>query len=276
MALNPEFQFSQSSLQDYVDCSRRFELRYIERLRWPALQSEPVLEQEQHMLQGHRFHRMAHQYILNIPGDYRMQAAGDGDLLTWWDNFIQNDPLSKLPKRRYPEYTLSAQLAGYRITAKYDLLAVDPENCTVIVDWKTGRRAKSKRLKERLQTRLYPYLLVEAGTHLNGGSPIQPEQVQMIYWFASDPENAIIYNYDQAAYLADQAFLSGLIADICARQPGQFMLADDEKACLFCVYRSLCGRGGKAGDWNLIDEDFDQDLPLSIDLDFDQIGEIAF
>jgi hypothetical protein len=54
------------------------------------------------------------------------------------------------------------------------------------------------------------------------------------------------------------------------------MLADDEKACLFCVYRSLCGRGGKAGDWNLIDEDFDQDLPLSIDLDFDQIGEIAF
>jgi hypothetical protein len=57
MAINPEFQFSQSSLQDYVECSRRFELRYIERLRWPALQSEPVLEQERHMQQGQRFHQ---------------------------------------------------------------------------------------------------------------------------------------------------------------------------------------------------------------------------
>jgi hypothetical protein len=45
-------------------------------------------------------------------------------------------------------------------------------------------------LKERLQTRLYPFLLVEAGTYLNGGSPIQPDHIQMIYWFASDPENA--------------------------------------------------------------------------------------
>jgi hypothetical protein len=64
--------------------------------------------------------------------------------LTWWENFIQNDPLAKLPKRRYPEHTLSAQLAGHRITAKYDLLAVDPKSCAVIVDWKTGHVAPNR------------------------------------------------------------------------------------------------------------------------------------
>jgi len=30
------FTFSQSSLQDYYDCPRRFELRYLSRLIWPA------------------------------------------------------------------------------------------------------------------------------------------------------------------------------------------------------------------------------------------------
>ena len=40
------FRFSQSSLQDYVDCRRRFQLRYLQNLAWPALQSEPALENE--------------------------------------------------------------------------------------------------------------------------------------------------------------------------------------------------------------------------------------
>jgi RecB family exonuclease len=276
MALNPEFQFNQSNLQDYATCPRKFELRYIERRRWPALQSEPVLEQERQMQQGLRFHRMAHQHILNIPVDHTLLAAEDGDLADWWEQFLQSDPLAKLPPQRYPEHTLSARLDGFQITAKYDLLAVDPGKCAVIVDWKTGRPPKASRLKDRLQSRLYPYLLVEAGAYLNGGASIRPEQVQMIYWFASAPTSPIVYAYDQAAYLADQKLIAGLIAEICACPPAQFMLAVDERACLFCVYRSLCGRGIKAGDWTEIDEESNEETPFSIDFDPDQIGEIAF
>ncbi|MGC1378508.1 MAG: PD-(D/E)XK nuclease family protein, partial [Anaerolineales bacterium] len=57
---NP-FTFSQSSLQDYVDCARRFQLRYIEHLQWPAVETAPVLENERRQLEGQQFHRMAQQ-----------------------------------------------------------------------------------------------------------------------------------------------------------------------------------------------------------------------
>ena len=56
--LDPEFEFSQGSLQDYVDCQRRFQLRYVERQAWPAVEAEPFLEREEHSEQGRRFHRL--------------------------------------------------------------------------------------------------------------------------------------------------------------------------------------------------------------------------
>jgi hypothetical protein len=276
MTLNPEFQFHQGNLQDYVECNRRFELRYIEHRRWPALQSEPVLEQERHMLMGIRFHRMVHQSILNITADTSQLSAADPVLAEWWDNFILLKPLLTLPEMRYPEHTLTSQLAGFRLAAKYDLLAVDPGKCAVIVDWKTGRRPKPARLKERLQSRLYPFLLVEAGKQLNGGLALHPEQIQMMYWYAAFPAKPIIFTYDQETYLADRAYLEKLILEISSRHSGMFMMASDEKACTFCVYRSLCNRGIKAGDWQQMEADYEDEIPVTINLDFDQIGEIAF
>ena len=65
--LPPFFQFTQSNLQDYLDCPRRFELRYILRQDWPALQTEPEMEQEQHMLRGHLFHQLVHQLLIGLP-----------------------------------------------------------------------------------------------------------------------------------------------------------------------------------------------------------------
>jgi len=276
MTLNPEFQFTQSNLQDYIACPRRFELRYIEQRRWPALQSEPVLEQERQMLMGQRFHRMVQQFCLGIPADYAQLAAGEYELVDWWDQFVQSDPLASLPAVRYPEHSLSAQLEGYRITAKYDLLAVDPGNTLVIIDWKTGHAQQPAALKKRVQSRLYPYLLVEAGAYLNNGAAVQPEQVRMMYWFAADPKNPVVFAYQQESYLADREYIAGLIAEIKASLPGKFLLTLDERTCLFCVYRSLCGRGEKAGDWHEMEEEYDGGYPPLIDIDLDQIGEIAF
>jgi hypothetical protein len=276
MALKPEFQFHQGNLQDYVECNRRFELRYIERRRWPALQSEPVLEQERHMLMGQRFHRMVHQSILNISLDTSQLTASEPELAQWWENFTGMNPLSTLPELRYPEHTLTAHLAGFRLIAKYDLLAVDPGKCAIIVDWKTGYRPTPGRLKKRLQSRLYPFLLVEASKQMNGGLAFRPEQIQMVYWYTAFPNEPIVFEYDQDTYLADRNYLEMLILEICGRQPGQFLMASDESACKFCVYRSLCNRGIKAGNWNEMEEDHEDEIPTTIDLDFDQIGEIAF
>ena len=44
--LPQDYQFSQGSLQDYVDCSRRFQLRYLWMQPWPSLVVDEPQEAE--------------------------------------------------------------------------------------------------------------------------------------------------------------------------------------------------------------------------------------
>ena len=75
MPLPGNFHFSQNNLQDFVDCARRFELRHLLKLAWPAPQTEPVLQAEQDMLLGNQFHHLIHQHQIGLaaetllPGD---------------------------------------------------------------------------------------------------------------------------------------------------------------------------------------------------------------
>ena len=71
MLLPDNFTFSQNNLQDYVDCKRRFLLRHVQKLEWPAIESEPVLEQEQLMLLGQQFHLMVQQKLSGIPEEIK-------------------------------------------------------------------------------------------------------------------------------------------------------------------------------------------------------------
>ena len=64
--LSPVFQFSQNSLQDYVDCQRRFQLRYILDQRWPAAESEPIQEHEHFVEQGSQFHLLIQRHLLGL------------------------------------------------------------------------------------------------------------------------------------------------------------------------------------------------------------------
>ena len=57
MPLPANFRFSQASLTDYLDCPRRFQLRYLLEQAWPAVESEPLLERERLAELGRRFHR---------------------------------------------------------------------------------------------------------------------------------------------------------------------------------------------------------------------------
>ena len=54
--LADNFIFSANNLQDYLDCPRRFELKYILKQNWPAITSQPVQEMENKILMGNRFH----------------------------------------------------------------------------------------------------------------------------------------------------------------------------------------------------------------------------
>ncbi len=274
MAQLPDnFQFSQSNLQDYVECPRRFELRYIQGLRWPAAEAEPIAEHERHMRQGQVFHHMIHQHQIGIPAATLTPLATDPDLRSWWQNYLDTDLLETLPANREPEVMLSASLGNHRLLAKYDLLAIDNERA-VIVDWKTSRRVpSSEKLAQRLQTIVYRYLLVEAGAVFNDGVPINPEQVEMIYWFAAEPNTTVRFSYDSVTHQTAAEYLHGLAAEIEARSV--FDLTTDTHKCHFCTYRSLCERGTRAGAFESLDADEDA-VTEDFDFDFDQIAEVEF
>jgi len=258
----------------------------VQRLAWPAIDAEPALENERYLQQGAAFHRLAHQHALGIPAD-RLVVAGNGDdadIRRWWRNYLQSGP-ADLPAKRYPEVVLSAPLGGYRLLARYDLVAVDAAKGrgqrAVIVDWKTSRRRTPRdRLQGRLQTRVYPFLLVQAGAHLNEPQPLAPEQVEMIYWFSDFPADPERFSYDRTQHGADQAYLAGLIGEIVARGSDEdFTLTADERLCRYCRYRSLCRRGESAGlldDYDEEDGNFEPSDDLEPFLDLEQIAEIEY
>jgi hypothetical protein len=277
--LESGFQFSQSSLQDYVDCRRRFQLRYLLQLAWPALESEPALENERFVRQGELFHRLVHQHLVGVPPDRLRSSIQDDQLRGWFESFLDFASQAHLGDFAHlrPEKSVVAPLGEHRLIAKYDLLAWQDNGRYLLYDWKTSLRQPARNwLKERLQTRLYPCLLAMAGSEFNDGNDIQPSSIEMVYWYAAAPLDPVRFPYSHSQLQADKAFLSKLIDEIARLPADQFTLTTQEKRCAYCVYRSLCGRGEQAGagadrDSEVADEGYD----LS-GFDFEQIGEIAF
>jgi CRISPR/Cas system-associated exonuclease Cas4 (RecB family) len=266
------FTFSQSSLQDYLDCPRRFQLRYLDRLQWPAVESEPILENERRQQAGQLFHRMVQQHLLGLPVEKLSPLANTPDLQRWWENYLQ----AALPISDYTqstELTLTAPIGDQRLVAKYDLVAVQPEKKALIYDWKTyHKRPKDEWMAARMQTRLYRALLVQAGTSLNGGTPIEPDRIEMVYWYADFPAEPARLPYSAAQYQRDWSAITSLVQEISHH--GHFPLTEDEKKCAYCPYRSYCNRGTTAGD--------ESEMPMDaadgggFDLNFEQIAEIEF
>jgi CRISPR/Cas system-associated exonuclease Cas4 (RecB family) len=275
------FAFSQSSLQDFVDCARRFELKYLLRLSWPAIQSEPVQEVEHSIRMGEQFHRLAHQRLLGISSTRLESLVQGSGLENWWMNFneiLENAGEFPVGMVTYPEVVLQATLGEARLVAKYDLILVKPDGNLAIIDWKTSKKAHRRDwLVGRLQTRLYPYLLIRAGASLIRNQALAPSQVEMIYWYVEETDRSIHFRYDDRQYSADEAYLIGLISRIRRMEAGAFPLTTDEKHCRYCVYRSLCERGVQAAK---LDEDLSNDPPVDesgdLVLDFEHISEIEF
>lgn len=285
MTLPTDFKFSQGSLQDYVDCPKRFQLRYLQRLRWPALEVEAAMENELYLRQGAAFHRLIQQHLSGVPAEMLSRTVTDDSLRRWWRHYLESG-LPDVPKEHYPEATLSAPLGGHRLVAKYDLVAVEPGQRAVIVDWKTNRkRSRRDWLEQRLQTRVYPYLLVRSGAQLNGGQRIEPEQVTMVYWFANFPATPERFTYDGDRYAADADYLSKLIAEIKERfrNPVAPDFSPREgRHCRYCRYRSFCQQGGevevevKDKVEAEVEGEASEGFDFDFDFDFEQIAEAGY
>lgn len=282
MSLIDNFQFSQANLQDFMDCRRRFQLRYLQHIVWPAVESEPILENERFLQQGARFHRMIQQHLVGVPADRLSGFAADEELGRWWENYLPfASDLDGQPgqSRLNPEVALTASLGNHSLVAKCDLIVVEQDGAATIYDWKTSRKRPNRRwLESRLQTRVYLYLLVRAGAHLNQMQDFSPEKVEMVYWFADFPGQPERFTYSMEQYQADERYLLALIQTIEGLEETGFPLTSDDRACRYCVYRSLCGRGVQAGSFrdqedSVLEEGFEAQ---EFEIDFDQIAEIEF
>ena len=274
MTLPGEFQFTQGKLQDYVDCKRRFQLRHVLMQPWPALITEEPAKFEQHAQRGAALHRLAQQYAQGIDPARLAETIHDEILARWWQTFLRYPPRDLPEAVRRAEIVLSAPMGGHRLVAKYDLLAVEPGQRLVIVDWKTaGKQPQRSTLARRLQTVVYRYLAVEAGAALNDGHPPDPEQVEMIYWFAQRNGETVRFAYDGAQHTSARAYLTDLLSEIAAHSEPVWPLTADEQQCRFCNYRSLCERGARAGFFDDLEDDFES---LEEAIDLEQIAEVEF
>lgn len=265
------FTFSQSSLQDYSDCPRRFQLRYIEKLSWPAVESEPVAEFEHRQEEGRQFHRLVQQHVLGLPPERLSELAAGPNLPRWWQNYLSVD-FGMTGSTLHTEFSLSSPLGEHRLLAKYDLVAIHDEEA-VIYDWKTyARRPSDESLAARWQTRVYRALLARASSHLTPNQALDPKRIVMLYWFSDFPSEPARFRYDPEQLKRDWSALEKIVEEISAAK--DFPLTDDRKTCRFCVFRSYCGRGQAAGD--LHESEDESDGAVAFDLDLEQIGEVEF
>jgi CRISPR/Cas system-associated exonuclease Cas4 (RecB family) len=210
------------------------------------------------------------QYWLGLPADKLARSAETAGLKDWWEDFLNYD-FKVADCKIYPELVLSMQMGKHRLIAKYDLVAVGPDKI-YIFDWKTNqKRPREEAMAGDYQTRVYRSLMVNAGGYLmNSRDAVQPELVEMVYWFVNFPNQPIRLPYTTAQSERDAQHLSHLIAHIESEE--SFPLTADENKCKFCLYRSYCDRGISAPE--LDDENLLQtDMPT---LDLEQVSEIEY
>jgi hypothetical protein len=305
MILPSNFLFSQSNLQDFSDCRRRFQLRHLQQVAWPAVLSEPVLAIEHRMQQGANFHKLVQMHHLGIPLPQIEALLLDPLLRQWWQAYLESAPDLRRQAGFPPDLTphaasvetctgqvsveavLVAGISGFRLAARYDRLEIVGSRA-LIIDWKTSQhRPRRDSLARRLQTRIYPYLLCHPACRLNAGQPFHPQQVVMLYWFAEFPHQPEVFAYSLEQFQADGEFLARLVGLIVELDEQGFFQTDVLSRCEVCVYRSLCGRGVAAGAWSTLqvstagEASFLDEEAADLDLDrlqlsLEQVGEIEF
>jgi len=261
MKLPSDFSFSPSMLQNYLDCEYRFLLFNIRGLDWPAVESEPMLLNQEKIRQGLTFHRLVQQFFAGIDPDILSASILDPKMLTWWENFRKLN-LENAPGSCSAEQLLSVPFAGYRLSAKYDLVIQQASGEITIYDWKTSLVIPNASLvRERAQSRVYPLIQYRLQSKLPSTSLEPKPDIRMIYWYPEFPENTIVIDYDQQQYLQDEGMLTNLITEIVNKPEEEFNKTADLRKCAFCKYRSLCARGTVAGDLTTgFTEVFEEDI----------------
>ena len=268
--------FSQSSLQSLENCPRQFQLRYLDKISWPAISAEPAEKYQDNILRGNKFHLLCQQYFAGIPAEELTAGIHDSELKVLWQNFLEFISQQNF-RRCSAESIMTMPFGTHRLVAKTDLVAEISPDRYQIYDWKTSSSILEKSaLSARLQTIMYPYLFTQAGKGFFSDQEIQPGQVEMIYWYAHHPESPQIFHYSEKLenYAIEKiSKLIGLYEKL--RSTAEiFPLTDNLETCRYCVYRSLCDRGGQAGSVELLNYWEEEEFGWNIDIE--QVAVIEF
>lgn len=264
MGIGREFRFSQSNLQSYDRCCRRFYLHYIDELEWPAPITDSEDQWEAAAKRGQLFHLLVHQESLGIDVAPTVEASSDPQLGEWWDNFKRFAPKPEVGERVLSEVELTAGVGGFSIVAKFDRITLPDHDEAVlrIFDWKTGRRApKQLELERSWQTVVYRYVFAEVGGSLfwENGVSVDPRRIEILYWHAGFPHAIQPISYSAAEHEEAGERLRHAIDEIVTlsdRAEGQsaFARTEDEERCRHCCYRAYCERERTPGafvEWEL-------------------------
>ena len=251
--MNEKLLLSRNKLRSFLECQRRFQLRYVHKLAWPAQPAGAALSAA--LERGQQFHRLLEQHFLGF--DVAVSAETDSNVIAWWQAFKRTPP--HLPDgERFPEMALSVPIApidgdgGHYLFGRFDLLILS-ETGGHIFDWKTERNPRSAaQLRDDWQTRLYLTLLVEGAGGL--GRQYKPEQMAITYWFAEAPEKSVTIRYDATQHTRNLAELKALVERVDRRMVAPnaiWPLTESLDTCRFCEFRSYCGRDVAVADPDL-------------------------
>lgn len=243
--ISQDFVFSQSNLNTFDYCRRRFYLRYIKQLIWPA----QLVSDQQYTLDrdaGLRFHRLVHQYFLSFDTDLLRKVAEtdpDPNIAVWFDTFLSSQ-MSRLEGKLFPEAQYTTTIAGHSLIAKVDLLQIDSGKVN-IYDWKTSKQLpKRHTLQKNLQSKVYPLVISHVFNKDKNGPNIGT--LTMLYWEANFPEQTIEINTSQADWQSSEDEITEIIQFILSLNEEEFPATPEIRKCLWCEYRSYCQRGAEA------------------------------
>ncbi len=267
-----DIRLSATSIRDYLDCARRFQLRYILEQPWPAAKNEPLLEYELSRQRGAQFHRLLERYYLGVDARTLSDMITDPVIRGWWQIHQDQQPVDVVTSERIlPEKLFQAKLDDYVLTAFLDLVVIGTDDTVTIIDWKTTHREPNpQEWSSSIQTLVYLYVVGEKIAALQNHS-VRLSDIKMLYWFVEHPKQPVLINYGDIQHEQAKSKLRGLLQPLSDRLKAESNIewpkTPDIKKCKFCVYRSLCDRGvrpeatldfDEVENWQLLDINADE------------------
>ena len=244
---------SRYRLATFLSCQRHFQLTTTEPLAWPLHPVPAHIELAR--WRGEQFHLAVERYFRELsPPD---SLPKDEQLQSWWQTFRREMPALPAGKQLV-EYTLTVPVGHHFITGRFDLLVVNGEQAQIF-DWKTEIQPRSlTTLQGDLQTVLYLAMVVQGSAGIfPTGTPIQPDQLKLTYWYVTDPTKSVTISYSEAKHQHNWRWLQNVVADLdeqLEKDESVWELTDNLERCAKCLFQIYCGRQGKMPATPLTDE----------------------